>query len=88
MWKHKAAPTPGSPPLPVGLRLPLVAFIAHLPRPCLPRLTPILLSTLSPHRQELDKHVPLHVSYWAAAALVAEHELYEEQKREDIDRAK
>ncbi|PRW50888.1 cactin isoform A [Chlorella sorokiniana] len=36
---------------------------------------------------ELDKHEPLHRDWWAAIGLVVDHELYEEQKREDIDRA-
>lgn len=38
--------------------------------------------------QELDKHDALHRDWWAAIGLVVDHELYEEQKREDIDRAK
>ena len=39
-------------------------------------------------RQEMDKHHPLHREFWSAALLVAEHELYEQQKQEDLDRAK
>lgn len=38
--------------------------------------------------QEMDKHHPLHREFWSAALLVAEHELYEQQKQEDLDRAK
>lgn len=38
--------------------------------------------------QELDKHDAVHRDWWSALTLVVEHELYEEQKREDIDRAK
>lgn len=38
--------------------------------------------------QELDKHDAVHRDFWAAALAVASAELYEQQKQEDIDRAK
>jgi hypothetical protein len=50
-----------------------------------PRRFSVLL-LLSP--QELDKHDVLHRDFWAAALAVASAELYEQQKQEDIDRAK
>lgn len=49
---------------------------------------PNLLLILVPAPQELDKKDALHRDYWAALALVAERELFEVQKQEDIDRAK
>ena len=52
----------------------------------LTKLLPVSFPT--PFAQELDKHEALHRDWWAATALVVDHELYEEQKREDIDRAK
>lgn len=38
--------------------------------------------------QEMDTHNALHRDYWSAVAAVAGAELYEQQKQEDIDRAK
>ena len=38
--------------------------------------------------QDLDVHVPEHVEFWAAMRTVAEHELGEARRQEEIDRAR
>lgn len=38
--------------------------------------------------QELDTRDPLHVDFWSALAVVAEHELVESAKQEEVDRAR
>ncbi len=38
--------------------------------------------------QDLDRHEPQHVDFWQAMALVAEHELQEAERQEEIDRAR
>ena len=41
-----------------------------------------------PAPQDLDKHDPVHRDFWGALAAVAEQELFEMQKQEDVDRAR
>ena len=38
--------------------------------------------------QDLDVHEPEHVEFWGAMRTVAEHELGEARRQEDIDRAR
>lgn len=41
-----------------------------------------------PARQELDNRDQQHVEFWSALSVVADHELAEAQRTEEIDRAK